>query len=228
VSKSKIRRGGTLRGGPAVDLENRRMSFLNLLAADAFTPSTRQVALMALLAATILYAYWYSRRKTPRAKWPKIQESKWDPGTSDAAARNELATLVRQLDELSRRVEGRLEAKVAALEQSIHNADQRIAALSTLLKAAQSAGVQLESGRKPDGTSSSSQRSDVADLRSEIGRGRPPASSFLDPRTRRIYELADQGRTALQIAQELGQRVGEVELILNLRETAHDASDRAA
>lgn len=215
------------------------MSPCYLLAADAFTPSTRQVAIMALLAATILYAYWYSRRRMARAKWPKLRGTELDSGASDAAARNELATLLKQLDELSRQVEGRLDAKVAALEQSIHNADQRIAALRTLLIAAQSAGVQLESGRAAGDAPSSSRRSDVADLKPQA---KPLAdraaslypnltsldSSPLDPRTRRIYELADAGRTALQIAQELQQRIGEVELILNLRETAQRTGDRAA
>jgi hypothetical protein len=36
-------------------------------------------------------------------------------------------------------------------------------------------------------------------------------------RRRRIYQLADEGLTPLQIAVQLGQPVGEVELILNLR-----------
>ncbi|HKQ47636.1 MAG TPA: hypothetical protein VJZ71_06180 [Phycisphaerae bacterium] len=192
-----------------------------LLAADAFTPSTRQVAIMALLAATILYAYWYSRRRMARAKWPEIRRTELDSGASNAAARNELATLVKQLDDLSRQVEGRLEARVAALEQSIHNADQRIAVLRTLLVAAQSAGVQIESGRVEKNPASSSLKPQVEDSTRR-------ASSLLDPRTRRIYELADAGRTAPQIAQELQQRIGEVELILNLRETAQHANDRAA
>jgi hypothetical protein len=185
------------------------MLLLNLLAADAFTPSTRQVALVALLAATILYAYWYSRRRTARVKWPKLEEGKWDSGATHSASRNEMATLVRQLDEQSRLIEGRLEAKVASLEQSIQNADQRIAVLRTLLIAAQSAGVQLESGR----AASTDSRAQMASL---------------DPRTRRIYELADAGRSIRQIAQETDQRIGEVELILNLRETAHRPNDRAA
>jgi hypothetical protein len=38
-----------------------------------------------------------------------------------------------------------------------------------------------------------------------------------EPRHQRIYELADRGLTAVQIAQELQARPGEVELILNLR-----------
>ena len=39
----------------------------------------------------------------------------------------------------------------------------------------------------------------------------------IDDISRRTYELADAGRTPIQIAQQLGQNLGEVELILNLR-----------
>ncbi len=38
-----------------------------------------------------------------------------------------------------------------------------------------------------------------------------------DDISRRTYQLADAGRTPIQIAQQLGQNLGEVELILNLR-----------
>lgn len=46
----------------------------------------------------------------------------------------------------------------------------------------------------------------------------------IDDITRRAYELADAGRTPIEIAQQLEQNLGEVELILNLRppsEAAH-------
>ncbi len=39
----------------------------------------------------------------------------------------------------------------------------------------------------------------------------------IDDITRRTYELADAGRTPIEIAQQLEQNLGEVELILNLR-----------
>lgn len=173
-----------------------------LLAADAIIPSARQAGIVGILAAAVLYAYWYSRRKATAGNRPRFNRFESDT-VSDGAARKDLAKLVKQLDELSKEVEGRLDAKCAALEQSIHNADQRIAALRTLLAAAQSAGVQLQSANCP--TSPSPQ---------------PPAHSSGDSRARRIYELADEGRTAMQIAQDLKQRIGEVELILNLRGAA--------
>lgn len=47
--------------------------------------------------------------------------------------------------------------------------------------------------------------------------GLPPADAPLDAATLRIYELADAGRTPVEIARALGQHTGQVELILALR-----------
>jgi len=46
--------------------------------------------------------------------------------------------------------------------------------------------------------------------------------SGIDEITRRAYVLSDAGRTPIQIAQELGQNLGEVELILNLRSPSEE------
>jgi hypothetical protein len=45
-----------------------------------------------------------------------------------------------------------------------------------------------------------------------------PAAPLLDPLTRSVYEHADTGLSALEIAQQLDEQVGKVELILALRE----------
>ena len=41
---------------------------------------------------------------------------------------------------------------------------------------------------------------------------------MIDPLTRSVYNLADYGRTSLEIAQELDEQIGKVELILSLRD----------
>lgn len=49
----------------------------------------------------------------------------------------------------------------------------------------------------------------------------PPAPTVaVSDRRLPVYALADEGLTPLQIAQRLGQPIGEIELILNLRESA--------
>lgn len=60
--------------------------------------------------------------------------------------------------------------------------------------------------------------------------GRSPTASAtmeakpaVDPATQMIYELADQGRAAIDIARELDEHIGKVELILALRAHATPA-----
>ena len=49
-----------------------------------------------------------------------------------------------------------------------------------------------------------------------------PAVSATNPLARRIYQLADSGRDSAQIAQELEEHIGKVELILALRTQTTD------
>jgi hypothetical protein len=56
-----------------------------------------------------------------------------------------------------------------------------------------------------------------ADLVSRLRQERGAPAAAEDPAYRPIYQLADLGKTAREIAQELGRQPGEVELILALR-----------
>jgi DNA-binding NarL/FixJ family response regulator len=47
------------------------------------------------------------------------------------------------------------------------------------------------------------------------------------PRQAEIYRFADQGLPAAAIAEQLGRSVGDVELILSLRQTTRRADDEA-
>ena len=57
----------------------------------------------------------------------------------------------------------------------------------------------------------------------ESGRASAPSA---EDRHRPVYALADEGLSAVEIAQRLGQRVGEIELILNLRPRAPRKPER--
>ena len=49
---------------------------------------------------------------------------------------------------------------------------------------------------------------------------RPDNSTILDPLTRSVYTLADSGKSSLEIAQQLDEQIGKIELILSLRAEA--------
>jgi len=112
------------------------------------------------------------------------------PERTTAQIRDDLETLLVEVQKLSDRLERRLDEKNTAIQDAIKDADQRIFAMRALVQAM---------------------------------RENPPAAAAtpnpVDERTQRIYDLADQGRAAIEIAQKLEEPLGEVELILNLRKT---------
>ncbi len=101
--------------------------------------------------------------------------------------------LAADLHDTARRLAAQLDNKARRLEKLIEEADQRIAALG--LSAAAVPPVATTPAPAP---SNGEQRK--------------------DPLTEEIYELADAGRTSVEIAQHLDEQVGKVELILALRE----------
>lgn len=111
----------------------------------------------------------------------------------------DMARLLGELDSLSRRLHEQLDGKYAEVQQAIREADHRISALRILISAS-----------RPGETGYAAQSPSAA----------RETSMPDDARTRRIYELADQGLLPAEIARRLEEAAGEVELILNLRSAA--------
>ena len=99
------------------------------------------------------------------------------------------------LEQIARRLSAQLDNKARRLENLIDEADQRIAAL--------------------DGTAAGPDpRSTTATVGApHTSGGNPP-----DALTAAVYERADAGLSSVEIAQQLDEQVGKVELILALRE----------
>lgn len=111
-----------------------------------------------------------------------------------------------ELQNSARELAAKLDNKAARLEVLIQQADERISLMSQL---SGTGGVaqdewSLTGIAEPDRNLT------------PLGANGPPIS--LDPLTRSVYELADTGYQPLQIAQELDEQVGKVELILSLRD----------
>ncbi len=154
-------------------------------------------------------------------------------GRRNEAAQRDMEELTVHLNELARQINAQIDARFAKLEQSIADADRRIHFLRVLLEAAKQARLleaddpalvrlaeELEqrpqspaAGARPDMTASEARRSDeptsfdATQTKLRATRGSTDA----------VYELSDQGRTIVEIAEALGRSAGEVELILNLR-----------
>ena len=106
----------------------------------------------------------------------------------------------------ARQMAAKLDNKAARLEVLIRQADERIAQMSQLPPAVEN--------NQPGSPLTSDVRPAFPPMQAAP---RDPAVS-LDPLTQSVYELADSGCQSIQIAQELDEQVGKVELILSLRD----------
>jgi len=149
------------------------------------------VPLVVVLLALFLLMSSLRRRQQRRGR-QEAHSSPQRPGPAPASQeqqlRRDLEALLVELQELSRKISAQIDTRFAKLEAVIRDADRRIAVLERLNR---QAGA--KTGTIP---------------------GETPSS---DIRHTAVYELADTGRTPVEIAKELGKTPGEVELILNLR-----------
>lgn len=180
-----------------------------LLAQD--TPSgsipTSQFLMLAgaILALTLVMISTRRRIRASRADVGPSARETYRRLSHEAETKRDLEAVMLELDQLARQTMGRLDTKFAKLEAVVRDADQRIATLTRLLR---------EPGNDPplDLT--------VAD-EATPGAGQGPAASraSVEPRHAAVYQLADTGMSAIDIARELDRTGGEIELILSLRRT---------
>lgn len=107
------------------------------------------------------------------------------------AVEREMSNVLVELSEMARQITAQLDTRAARLESLIQDADRKIAQL---------------------------QRQSTSPSGSALP---PPAiapTPVMDERYQAIYDLADQGLDARQIAGKLDRPRGEIELILALRE----------
>lgn len=108
----------------------------------------------------------------------------------------QMTDLLVELEQMARQMTAQLDTRTRKLELLIKEADQKIAMLQG---AAQNAPALVDG---------SSPMESAAEL---------PPVPLPDSRHSEVYDLADTGQSARQIAQQLGRPQGEIELILALR-----------
>ncbi len=162
--------------------------------------------LMVVLAVVALTAVMLSTRRrvrdsvrqpshTAREQFAQLKEQ--------TKAVRDVEQVMLELDQLSRQIHGRLDTKLARLEVVIRDADARIAKLTRLLQ-------QADGGPRVEIT---------------LDEEKPYEPSTCEPlqeesnRHSAVFRLVDNGSSPLEIAKRLGRPVGEVELILALRQT---------
>jgi len=136
-----------------------------------------------------------------------------------------MAEILETVQELS----ARLNNRAVRLEQLIDEADRRLEQLSKPLSysASQLDQSSMDAPRDPDNedsclSSSNENQTHVTAINDEKHNQSSETSKTreappLDPLSKSVYELSDEGKDPVTIASELDEQVGKVELILALR-----------
>ena len=130
------------------------------------------------------------------------------------AIQDDVNEAILRLDELARHVNGQLDTRFAKLECIIRDADRRIDELSRLQRSA--AGKPTVDTTIGDVSESDEVAPDNEHDDEELA---SIDSQSADDRHARVHDLADSGLSVASIAESLGRPMGEIELILALRET---------
>ena len=160
-----------------------------------------------VLAAVALLSFWMMmsiRRKVSRRQTEDLTpHEKVERIRQVGGVRDDMRDMMVELNDLTRRFGSQLDAKSMRLEKLLDEADQRIAELQQL-----QGGTVSPSDPTPETTAG---RLNLTETRPQIEALAP------DPEAERVYRLADEGLSTVEIAQQLDGQVGKVELILALR-----------
>lgn len=189
----------------------------------------------AVVLAVFATAYLYLKARKNTRRDPLAGPAPFSSLSTQRRIENQMTELLVELEKMSRQMNAQLDTRAAKLEELIRQADERLEAL-------RQAGLGGEAGtRAIERELRSALRiepreefgpDDAVDVggaggvgaNSEGGRGGGGGGGGapipIDPRHAMVYRLADQGRSAGEIAREVGQPAGEVELILALRRKA--------
>jgi len=169
------------------------------------------VLALALITASLL-SMW-KKRKSQRSKRVTGREQLGQLREKERV-RGDLESLMVEVEQLARQMSAQLDAKSHRLEQLLDEADRKIAELQRSRDdhAERDAADASEPGLEEPSMSTPPPT---------VGAPSPPGPdpAVRDALPHRVYELADQGLAAEQIADQLDEHAGKVELILALRNT---------
>jgi hypothetical protein len=173
---------------------------LLFLAANPLDDPLTKWLLVCAGALTLIYAVLrpgFRKKKDPLAKSPPSSLAQ------QRAVEREMTHLLVELSEMARQISAQLDTRAMKLELLIKEADEKIA--------------RLQSAAPPDASVMAAAEAALGTAPSPARQSTERPTPEAESRYRPIYELADQGSAAEEIARQLDRPRGEIELILALR-----------
>jgi len=166
-----------------------------------------------ILLAPACLRFWRKLRhsQAPAPQPPSVQ-SRADALARTTRDRESLQSLMKEVRDLTALCAQQIDTRVERLERLLADADRRIAASQSDHHPSRTESPLIESRYASPASSPSSsphRRQDAPRMHGHF--------PTIDPIAQQVYDLADQGRSPVQIAGALEEHVGKVELILALR-----------
>ncbi|MCB9854635.1 MAG: hypothetical protein H6818_03025 [Phycisphaerales bacterium] len=135
--------------------------------------------------------------------------------------KREMEQLLVELNEFAREVNAQIDTRFAKLERSIADADRRISELKRLRGESPASNETDDSVLRANREAAEGVRDRLSRARTAMAQpmnqSGPRAGAGTLSKEDAVYQLADGGKSSIDIARVLKCTVGEVELILNLR-----------
>jgi hypothetical protein len=194
------------------------MNWASLLANPAPPQMSDQTIWMIVAAVGVGVLYFLMRPRKGNKRDPLGGGAPSFPLARQRGVEEQMSNLLVELSEMARQISAQLDTRAAKLELLIKEADEKIAALRQINSGEGSAAAHTpepSSTIAPTAQVDSAEQAALSDMK-----GVPPPAPVLpmqDPRHAEVYAMADEGRSANEIARALHRPAGEVELILALR-----------
>ena len=182
-------------------------------------PASTWVAIAVGVLAIVYVVYVRPLRKKKEEKDP-IHRGPGHGGLSQQrAVEREMSNLLVEFSQMARQMTAQLDTRAAKLELLLKEADEKIATLRAFGAGHCGTPTLPAPAAEAASTAAAALEGVIIEARAPIGPSliEPP----LDPRHRRIYDLADEGYSPQEIARQLDRPSGEIELILALRSGSH-------
>jgi hypothetical protein len=176
----------------------------------------------------------WRRERDSLAQAQRSRESIGSARMRSASASPDHESWEVEMRRLARELNGEIDTKMRALTQLIQLADEAHGRLDASLRRAESLGSNRQVEATiiwPGRATNNGVRGGHAGNSARPGPARPVIRDTIvaggqnlghepgdDPRFQRVYALADAGFSATKIASQIGAQVGEVELILSMRD----------
>lgn len=182
-------------------------------------------ALGVALITVVLLRRWLKRSRASRARDPQQVLAQQREQLQHRSERDSLERLMVEVQELTRVCAAQIENRASKLEHLIEVADQMIVELQRATERRpvspaprSSADRDIELEARPSATRSSRSRDWSSEGEDAVSPTSP--SQRRDQLAERVHELSEMGLKSVEIARQLDEQVGKVELILALREAS--------